>query len=166
MGIDFSDYLNDIIRGLIILYVSKDYKSISLTERKLELYDFFLRFPKTMTLSEEQSQEEDVSFEEYYSFFHWQPDIIRYRQATNYLIAKGFAEKEIDDSVVVYKITDLGKTVIEDLNNPYKNQLTELMINNVKQLSKLSDKKIEEMIQEKSKKHIKRGAMNETKVKA
>ena len=45
-------------------------------------------------------------------------------------------------------------------------QLTELMINNVKQLSKLSDKKIEEMIQEKSKKHIKRGAMNETKVKA
>ena len=165
MGIDFSDYLNDIIRVLIILYVSKDYKSIRLTERKIELYDFFLRFPKTMTLSEDHSQEEDVSFEEYYSFFHWQPDIIRYRQATNYLIAKGFVEKEIDDGVVVYIITDLGKTVIEDLNNPYKNQLSELMTNNVKQLSKLSDKKIEEMIQEKSKKHIKRGAMNETKVK-
>ena len=165
MGIDFSDYLNDIIRVLIILYVSKDYKSIRLTERKIELYDFFRRFPKTMTLSEDHSQEEDVSFEEYYSFFHWQPDIIRYRQATNYLIAKGFVEKEIDDGVVVYIITDLGKTVIEDLNNPYKNQLSELMTNNVKQLSKLSDKKIEEMIQEKSKKHIKRGAMNETKVK-
>ena len=135
------------------------------TINQLELYDFFLRFPKTMAPTKEQSQEEDVSFEEYYSFFHWQPDIIRYRQATNYLIAKGFAEKGIEDNVVVYKITDLGKTVIEKLNNPYKNQLTELMINNVKPLSKLSDKRIEEMIQEKSKQHIKRGIMNETKVK-
>ena len=162
MGIEFSDYINDIVRVLIVLHVTDNYKSINLTERKIELYDYFLRFPKTMSLSQEKMQEEDVSFEEYYSFFHWQPDIIRYRQAINFLFAKGFAEKEISNNVVVYKITNLGKTALEKLNNPYKNQLFESMTNNVKLLSKLSDKRIEEMIQENSKKHLIRGINNET----
>lgn len=165
MEIDFTEYINDIVRVLIVFYVSDDYKSVNLTERKIELYDFFLKFPKTMALSEVQDQETDVNFEEYYSFFHWQPDIIRYRQAINYLISKGFAEKEIDNNAVVYKITSLGRTVLENLNNPYKNQLVELMTNNIKQFIKLSDIKVENLIQEKSKMHIKRGIMNETKVK-
>lgn len=163
---DLTDYINDIVRVLIVLYVSEKNESLHLTERKIELYDFFLRFPKTMALSEEQGLGTDINFEEYYSFFHWNPDIVRYRQATNYLISKGFAEKEIDESGVIYKITDLGKSVLEIINSTYKNQLLELMSNNLKQLITLSDKKIENMIQEKSKKHIKGENKNEIKVKA
>lgn len=157
MQVNLSEYINDITRVLIILDVSNNYKSIKLTERKIELYDFFLRFPRTMTIADAPHETQAWSFEEYYSFFHWQPDIIRYRQALNYLIAKGFAIKELVDTAVVYRITDLGKTVLDKLNNPYKDRLVELMTNNAVQLSKLSDKKIEELIQEKSKIHMKKG---------
>ena len=165
MEISFSDYINDIVRVLIVLYISSDNKSVNLTEKKIELYDFYLRFPRTMTLSDNQSIDSDVSVEEYYSFFHWQPDIIRYRQAINYLIAKSFAVKEIDDNSVVYRITDTGKTALEKVDNPYMNRLMILMAQNIKQLSKLSDKRIEELILEKSKKHIKGGIVSEAKVK-
>ena len=157
MEISFSDYINDAIRVLIVLDFASNYSSIKLTERKIELYDFFLRFPKTMMVCDNQFDESHMSFEEYYSFFHWQPDIIRYRQVINYLIAKGFAVKKMDSNVVAYRITDQGKSVLEKLDNPYKIRLVQLMTNNAKQLSKLSDKRIEELIQEKSKMHIKRG---------
>lgn len=156
MKVNFSEYINDIIRALIILDVSNNYKSVKLTERRIELYDFFLRFPRTMTLTTDSYGTKAWSFEECYSFFHWQPDIIRYRQALNFLIAKGFAIKELSDNAVVYKITDLGKTFLSKLNNPYKDLLVELMTNNAAILSKLSDKRIEELIQEKSKMHMRR----------
>ena len=109
-----------------------------------------------MTLTTDSYGTKAWSFEECYSFFHWQPDIIRYRQALNFLIAKGFAIKELSDNAVVYKITDLGKTFLSKLNNPYKDLLVELMTNNAAILSKLSDKRIEELIQEKSKMHMRR----------
>lgn len=156
MKVNFSEYINDMIRALIILDVSNNYKSVKLTERRIELYDFFLRFPRTMTLTTDSYGTNAWSFEECYSFFHWQPDIIRYRQALNFLIAKGFAIKELSDNAVVYKITDLGKTFLSKLNNPYKDLLVELMTNNAAILSKLSDKRIEELIQEKSKMHMRR----------
>ena len=73
--------------------------------------------------------------------------------------------EQIDDNSVVYRITDTGKTALENIDNPYKNRLMILMAQNIKQLSKLSDKRIEELILDKSKKHIKGGIVNEAKVK-
>lgn len=69
MQVNLSEYINDITRVLIILDVSNNYKSIKLTERKIELYDFFLRFPRTMTIADAPHETQAWSFEEYYSFF-------------------------------------------------------------------------------------------------
>ena len=154
MEINTSEYINDIVRVLIILDTTSNYKSERLTENRIELYDFFLRFPKTMGV-DEQENATAWSFDECYSFFHWQPDIVRYRQAINYSLAKGFATKTIVDNAVVYTVTDIGKTALAQIENSYKNNLVKSFSDLLPCLIKLSDKRIEEMIRVESKAYIK-----------
>ena len=159
MEVSFAEYINDVIRIMIILYLSRENKSIRLTERKIELYDFFLRFPKAMTDTDLPLEKKEWNFDEYYAFFHWQPDIIRYRQALNYLIAKNFAEKTIEESSVIYSITDIGADAFNSISNEYKNNLAELMAIQLPKLNKLSDTKIEEMIRTRSKAFAQKGGI-------
>jgi len=42
----------------------------------------------------------EQNFDEYYAFFHWQPDVIKYRQSLNYLFSKGFIDKTMDGNNV------------------------------------------------------------------
>ena len=91
----------------------------------------------------------ELNVDEYYSFFHWQPDIIKYRQIINYLIAKGFV-KSTDNNDKVYSITDIGKEVLNKIENPYKDRLLNLSDLIMKTVKQLSDTKINEEIRRKN----------------
>lgn len=90
------------------------------------------------------------NFDEYYSFFHWKPDVIRYRKTLNYLIAKGLITKELNKNEVYYCSTEKGTELINSLSSSYKVQLCNLAVMIVKDISKLSDSKIEEEIRKKT----------------
>lgn len=150
-NISFTDYINDSVRILIVADTVKDRKSIKLTENKIKLYDYYLKFPKTML--EKTSLDGDIkdNFDEYYAFFHWQPDLIRYRRSINYLISKGFIKKCFENNDLFFVITDRGIEVLKKLDSSYKNRLVKLASNMLKEVVKLSsDSKIEEEIKSKT----------------
>lgn len=72
METNFSDYINDAVRILVLLYAVKDRKSIKITENKLKLYDYYLKFPSTM-LSDNFQIAQRWDFDEYYAFLFKQP---------------------------------------------------------------------------------------------
>lgn len=148
--LDFSDFLNDTIRILIIASAVNGTKSINLTEHKIKLCDYYLKFPCTMFGSEIQEDAFKANFDEFYAFFHWQPEAARYRRVLNYLIAKGFLVKNLD-SQVVYQITEEGLEALERIENQYKKSLVRLSVMMVKEIRRLSsDTGIESEIQKKS----------------
>ena len=105
MNVNFSDYMTDCVRILILISSAKKHKSIKLTENRIRLYDYYFRFPFTMIENEAKEAGVEMNVDEYYSFFHWQPDVIRYRQILNYLVAKGFVviENENDEKIFCFK---------------------------------------------------------------
>jgi DNA-binding PadR family transcriptional regulator len=149
-NISFTDYINDSIRILIIAYTVKDKKSLKLTENKIKLFDYYIKFPKTMFERSEMDRDMKDNFDEYYAFFHWQPDLIRYRRNINYLIAKGLIEKRFKNDDLYYAITDRGLDVLNALNSRYKERMVKLASMLIKDVVKLSDSKIEEEIKRKS----------------
>lgn len=111
-------------------------------------------------LSDDLPTPQRWNFDEYYAFFHWQPDLIRYRQSLNYLQAKGLIEKALEDNLIVYRITDLGIAALNDINSSYKERLVELANCFIPKVQRLSDTKIEKIIREKSKTCLKSGGVN------
>jgi len=150
-NISFTDYINDSIRILIIANTVKDTKSIKLTENKIKLYDYYLKFPKTMLENTSFDCDIKYNFDEYYAFFHWQPDLIRYRRSINYLVSKDFIKKCFVNNDLFFVITDRGIEVLKKLDSSYKNRLVKLASNILKDVAKLSsDSKIEEEIKRKA----------------
>ncbi len=145
MKTNFSDYMTDCVRILILIDAVKKYKSIKLTENKIKLYDYYFKFPYTMLGEQVKDLGIDMNIDEYYSFFHWQPDIIKYRQITNYLIAKGFVTV-IDEKDKIFSITKIGEEVLNKIENPYKERLIALSDIIMPKVYKLSDTKINEEI--------------------
>ena len=90
------------------------------------------------------------NIDEYYAFFHWQPDAIRYRRSINLLIAKGLVTKSFDNNNLFYEITEKGISFLDKLQSPHKKQLESLVVLVYKTVSKLSDSKIEEEIRKKA----------------
>jgi len=75
-SISFTDYINDSVRLLIILEtVGRLKPSIKVTENRIKLYDFYLKFPCTMFDESSVRNEAKANFDEYYAFFHWKPDV-------------------------------------------------------------------------------------------
>ncbi|MHB1406911.1 MAG: ABC-three component system middle component 2 [Desulfitobacteriaceae bacterium] len=142
-NVPFTDYINDSIRILLIAEAFKEKKSIKLTDTKIKLYDYYLKFPKTMFEDADVGKNFNNNFDEYYAFFHWQPDVIRYRRNINFLIAKGLLERNLTDNTIQYSITESGILLLSQLQNPYKKRLASLTPLLVKNVSKLSDSKIE-----------------------
>lgn len=164
-NISFTDYINDSIRILIIAHTIKDRKSIKLTENKIKLYDYYLKFPNTMLESASFDEDIKFNFDEYYAFFHWQPDLVRYRRSINYLISKGFVNKCFENNDLFFIITDKGIEVMNKLSNNYKNRLVKLANRMIKEVAKLSDTKIEEEIKRKAsifERNNKRGVNSES----
>lgn len=150
MEINFTDYINDSVRILILLNAAKSRKSLVMTERKIMLFDYYLKFPHTMLSDFTDTSGDLQSLDEYYAFFHWQPDIIRYRRSINYLIAKGFVEKKFNNNQTFLSITCLGEEVVGQINTTYKNSMENLTLTFLPIVAKLSDSKIEEQIRNKS----------------
>lgn len=149
MNTNFSDYITDCVRVLVLIDAVEKYKTIKLTDNKIKLYDYYYKFPYTMLGEQVKEYGVELNVDEYYSFFHWQPDIIKYRQIINYLIAKGFV-KFADNNDKVYSITDIGKEVLNKIENPYKDKLLRLSDLIMKTVKQLSDTKISEEINHKN----------------
>lgn len=163
MEINFTDYINDAVRILILLNAAKSRKSLVMTERKIMLFDYYLKFPHTM-LSDLTDMSCDLqTLDEYYAFFHWQPDVIRYRRSINYLIAKGFVEKRLDKNQTVLSITCLGENAVGQINTTYKNRMEKLTLTFLPIVAKRSDSKIEEQIRNKSNILLRNGGGNHEK---
>jgi len=151
MNISLTDYINDAVRILIILNAAKERKSLKVTEMKVKLYDYYLKFPYTMLGSAMGSYALEQNFDEYYAFFHWQPDVIKYRQSLNYLLAKRLIGKEFDESNnTIYQISDLGIEALSKIDNDYFRKLNALIATFLPIVMKISDSKIEEQIREKT----------------
>lgn len=149
MNTNFSDYITDCVRVLVLIDSAGKYKTIKLTDNKIKLYDYYYKFPYTMLGDQVKEYGVELNVDEYYSFFHWQPDIIKYRQTINYLIAKGFV-KSTDNNDKFYSITDIGKEVLNKIENPYKDRLINLSDLIMKTVKQLSDTKINEEIRRKN----------------
>ena len=163
MEINFTDYINDAVRILILLNASKSRKSLAMTERKIMLFDYYLKFPHTMLGDLSEISCDLQTLDEYYAFFHWQPDIIRYRRSINYLIAKGFVEKLLDKNQTLLRITCLGEEAVGQISTTYKNRLEKLTSTFLPMVAKLSDTKIEEQIRSKSNILLRNGGGNREK---
>ncbi len=159
MKVYFSDYINDAVRILVLLDAGKDRKSLKMTENRIKLFDYFLKFPCTMLGDDIQKLDAKWNFDEYYAFFHWQPDLIRYRQSLNFLIAKGFIEKVLENSSIVYKINELGVQVLDGMNTSYKKKLVSLTNEIIPKVSKLSESAIEQLIRKKSNLYLRAGRL-------
>ena len=148
--LDFADFLNDAIRILIIASTLKNSNAIKLTEQKVKLCDYYLKFPVTMFGNDIQEDAFKANFDEFYAFFHWQPEAAQYRRVLNYLIAKGFLEKKLDLQVV-YQITDKGQEALSGIENPYKESLVRISTIMAQEIHRLSsDLGIEKEILRKS----------------
>lgn len=163
MTINFTDFVNDSVRILILLNATKAHNCLSMTDRKIMLFDYYLKFPNTMLSNANESLHELQTLDEYYAFFHWQPDIIRYRQSLNYLIAKGLIEKNLENKHPLYKITKCGEEAIEKIKSPYKTRLERIISVSFPLISKLSDARIEELIRKKSNILLRNGGRNNEK---
>ena len=146
-SISFTDYINDSVRLLIILEtVGRLKPSIKVTESKIKLYDFYLKFPCTMLAELSVRNEAKANFDEFYAFFHWKPDVVRYRSNLNYLIAKGLIEKRVDGNDLFFVVCPQGVDALTKMKSGFKQRLVELAAIAVPVVSKLSDKKVEEAI--------------------
>lgn len=149
--VNFVDYINDSVRLLIILETANRLKPThKITESRIKLYDYYLKFPHTMFDDDLIRDETKANFDEYYAFFHWKPDIVRYRSNLNYLIARGLIEKKLDGSDLFYVICPQGAEALSKMKSGYKQRLTALAVKSFPIISKLSDKKIEEDIAKKT----------------
>ena len=161
--ISFADYINDSIRLLIILETANRLKPTHrITENRIKLYDYYLKFPRTMSDNALIHDESKSNFDEYYAFFHWKPDIVRYRSNLDYLISKGLIEKRLEGSDLFFVVCPLGIEALLKMKSSYKQRLAELAAKTFPIISKLSDKKIEEEIIKKSDILLRRtGGINE-----
>jgi len=159
VGISFSDYINDAIRILILLNTVKEHKSVKMTENKIKLYDYYMKFPCTMLGDDIQEFNIQWNFDEYYAFFHWQPDLVRYRQSLNYLIAKGLIIRETESNNSTFRISELGLDALGNISSPYKSKLEGVAAEFIPKVVKLSDSKIGQLISEKSKIYLKTGGV-------
>lgn len=140
-----SDLILNSTRLLILLSKFESRKAFKMNINKIMLFDFYMKFPKTMI----PSATKDIKgqdFNEFYSFYHWQPDRDQYHQFIRYLLSKKLIEKKIISNDFIYQINDRGKSVIERLESDYSKQLDAISDYIKKEISKLSDEKIEEDI--------------------
>jgi len=149
--LQFTDFFNDSTRILIIASALKEYKGFKLTEQKIVLCDYYLKFPITMFGLNLDDSAFKANIDEYYAFYHWHPEIASYRRCLSYLAAKGLLSKLFLNNQITYEINELGLEALGKIQNGFKERLLRLSSLMVKEVRKLSsDSKIEEEILKKS----------------
>nr|WP_143757669.1 ABC-three component system middle component 2 [Paenibacillus sp. FSL H7-0326] len=116
---------------------------------RVMLYDFFMKFPRTMIPSNEITEGEIKDFSERYSYFHWQPDREEYNLYLRYLLSKDLVQKRIISNEYSFYINQNGKDVLGQMQSSYYKELAKLSKYIKQSLSNLSDTKVESMIIEK-----------------
>lgn len=137
----FDEFYLTMIRVLKLMELFKDKNKYKLTQKKVVLFDFYLRFPATTTEKMGNS-----NFDEKYSYYHWKPNYTLYNMVTNILLAKQLVIVVEKDSNKCYEITKLGKTALADMGCDYMQQISNAGVYVVNNISKLSDKKIDDDI--------------------
>jgi hypothetical protein len=146
-AINFVDFINDSVRILILLDTANSLKpNLHMTENRIKLYDYYLKFPRTMMCDDVDIEEAKENFDEYYAFFHRQPDIARYRISLNFLISKGLIQKDIKNNDICFQILPNGSEALEKIKSNQKETLFCYANTIIPIISKLTDKNIEEEI--------------------
>lgn len=136
------------MRVLSLLEAFKKNKTYQMTFDKIILFDFYMKFPQTMIRNGDDMSNFD--FEELYSFFHAHPDRDNYHRILNFIFSKRLVSKEILNSSFIYKITDVGIEVVNNIKNPFSDRMRANALLIKKNISKMSETKIKEEINSRS----------------
>ncbi|GCD11311.1 ABC-three component system middle component 2 [Clostridium tagluense] len=144
-----SNIVLDSIRILILISKFEAKKTFKMTIDKIMLYDYYMKFPNTMIDKNTMEINIDCNFYEFYSFYHWKPNIIDYNKVMRYLVAKELVKRAVDKQFY-YTATNKGYKFLNELNSEYKNSLN-IIANIIKtNIAKMSDGEVEQEIQEKN----------------
>lgn len=141
-NVDFIDFNLTLIRVLKTIEIFKEKEKFFLTERKIVMFDYYMRFP-FMTDEDREKQ----NFDDKYAFYFWQPNYSLYDAVLAILISKELVACREGS----YYIESKGIEALSNMECEYMKMLSsagEYVLNTV---IKLSDKKIEEDILNKSK---------------
>ncbi|MGE6575789.1 ABC-three component system middle component 2 [Paenibacillus xylanexedens] len=131
-------------RILILLSKFGSQKTIKISLDKIMLLDFYMKYPNVMI--EDENLKQNLSFYDYYSYYHWKPNREEYHVFLRLLTAKKLVSRNIIKSEFIYQITSDGTDVIESLNSSYYKKLDNVANYIKKNIARLSDTKIEEDI--------------------
>lgn len=140
-GVEFSDFYLTMIRVLKLIGIFENKDKYLLTKKKIVMFDYYMRFP-FMTDEERDKQ----NFDEKYAFYFWKPNYALYDAVLTVLISKELISCETGN----YTIKEEGKNALEHMECDYMKKLEvagEYILNTV---VKMSEKKIDEDIIEKS----------------
>lgn len=140
-----SDLILNTTRVLILISKFESKKSFKMNLNKIMLYDFYMKFPQTM-LPNEIKMTRQRDYNEYYSYFHLQPNRDEYTLFLRYLVSKRLVDKIINGSDFCYRINKRGTKVLKSLKSEYFLELSSIAEFVKKEISKLSDSKIENKI--------------------
>lgn len=139
--IDFADFYLTLIRVLKIIATFKVKEKFLLTQRRIVMFDFYMRFP-FMTDEERDKQ----NFDEKYAFYFWKPNYSLYEAVLAILISKEFVSCEEG----IYHIKEKGEEVLSNMECEYMRALSEAGEYILNTVTKMSEKRIEEDIIRKS----------------
>lgn len=149
-GLINTDILFNSIRILVLISKFESRKSFELNLEKIMYFDFYLRFPNTMVRDKKIKELTKYNFDEHYSHYHWKPNRDKYHVFIRYLLSKSLINKVILNNKFCYRISSKGKEFINNLKSDYYNKI-DVIANYIKSdISRLSNKKIEQEIINKS----------------
>ncbi|MFQ3546590.1 hypothetical protein Q7A53_21110 [Halobacillus rhizosphaerae] len=144
-----SDLILNSSRVLILISKFESKKKFKLNTNKIMLFDFYMKFPNTMLPNEDHSLNKE-DFNEYYSYFHWQPNFEEYQLYIRFLLSKNLVERITIENDFCYRINQQGIEALKSIKTPYSIELHKIAEYIKKEISNLSEAKIEKSIIEMS----------------
>lgn len=134
-GISFQEYYLTLIRVCAFLdCLGLEHKK-NTSEERLVLFDFYLKYPELFI-----NNKENLDFDTKYSYFHWRPNYKLYSAVLADLRGRGLVVY-LEDSKY-YFITNRGKMYVSNLTSSYVQGVSESSKYVIKNICKLSSKKI------------------------
>lgn len=140
-----SDLILNSSRILVLISKFESKKSFKMNLNKIMLYDFYMKFPRTM-IKEEITGNTQQDFNEFYSFFHWQPDRDEYNLYLRYLLSKKLIDRVIIDKDFCFQISERGEEALSKLESLYSSELNIIAEYVKKEVSRKSDSFVEKTI--------------------
>ena len=129
------------LRVLILIAQFEYRKSYKLTIDKIMLYDYYMKFPKTMI-----EQDKEYSFNEYYAFYHWKPDYREYMEIINFLLSRNLIDKDDYIKRGNCLITETGTWIVTNMQGEYKQLLEKISLYLRRNIASKPDKEVEKII--------------------